>query len=297
MADPEPLLAVPNFSEGRDERVIRALEATLGAHAEVLDVHYDAEHHRSVLTLAGEREELEAALFAAAEQAIALIDIRGHEGIHPRIGALDVCPVVYRGRQRRDEADAAALVLAERFGSELELPVFLYGELATSEPRRERAFFRRGGPAELARRMESGELAPDFGPRTIHPSAGATLVTARPPLVAFNLTLDTPNPEIASEIAAGLRESGGGLPGVRAIGLPREGGRSEVSVNVHDPDPGALARVVDEVQRLAAEHDASPIEAELVGLAPEVALAGYPQEVPIAGFEAERHLIEKRLGR
>jgi glutamate formiminotransferase len=297
VASADPLLAVPNFSEGRDERTVRSLEATLGGACDVLDVHYDGEHHRSVFTLAGQRAELEQALFAGAQEAIALIDMRTQQGIHPRIGALDVCPFVYRSSEQRDEADAAALALAERFGAELELPVFLYGELASSEPRRERAFFRRGGPAELARRLEAGELAPDFGPSKAHPTAGATLVTARPPLVAFNLTLDTPDAEIAAEVAARLRESGGGLPGVRAIGLPREGGRSEVSVNVHDPAPGALARVVDEVQRLAAEHDASPVEAELVGLAPEAALSGYPREVPISGFEPERHLIEKRLGR
>ncbi len=297
MPESDPLLAVPNFSEGRDERTIRSLEATLGGACRVLDTHYDGEHHRSVFTLAGQRAELEQALFNGAQEAIALIDMRTQQGIHPRIGALDVCPLVYRSAEQREEADAAALALAERFGAELGVPVFLYGELATSEPRRERAFFRRGGPAELARRMDAGELAPDFGPTRVHPSAGATLVSARPPLVAFNLTLDTPNPEIASEVAASLREAGGGLPGVRAIGLPREGGRSEVSVNVHDPAPGALAKLVAAVQRLAAEHDASAIEAELVGLVPEAALDDYPDEVPIAGFEPDRHVIEKRLGR
>ena len=297
MADPGPLLAVPNFSEGRSERVIRALGATLGDHAELLDVHYDPEHHRSVFTVAAAPEELEGALVAGAGHAIELIDMRVHQGMHPRIGALDVCPAVYLDADQHEAAVSAALVVAERLGAELELPVFLYGELASSEQRRERAFFRRGGPAELARRLDAGELAPDYGPAVAHPTAGATLVTARPPLVAFNLTLDTPDPEVAREVAAELRESGGGLPGVRAIGLPREGERSEVSVNVHDPDAVPLARVVDAVKELAAKHDASPIEAELVGLAPEAALAGYGEEVPIAGFDPDRHLIESRLPR
>ncbi len=297
MSGEPTLLGVPNFSEGRDERVIRALEATLGADTEVLDVHFDPEHHRSVFTVAAQPDPLEGALVAGAAHAIELIDMRVHQGIHPRIGALDVCPVVYRGRDQREVADATALKIAERLGNELELPVFLYGELASSEPRRERAFFRRGGPAELARRMESGDLEPDFGPARAHPTAGATLVTARPPLVAFNLTLDTSNPEVASEVAAKVREFGGGLPGVRAIGLPREGKRTEVSINVHDPEAVPLADVVEAVQEAAAEYDASPIEAELVGLAPEAALAGYPKELPIAGFDAERQIIEKRLHR
>lgn len=295
MSDPGPLLGVPNFSEGRSERVVRALAATLGDQAEVLDVHFDPEHNRSVITIAAERAKLEQALFAGAQEAIELIDLRGHHGLHPRIGALDVCPVVYRAEQHRDQAREAALAIAERLGSELELPVFLYGELATSEERRERAFFRRGGPAELARRMESGELAPDSGPSAAHPTAGATLVTARPPLVAFNITLDTSNPEIARAVAERLRESGGGLQGVRAIGLPREGERSEVSVNVHDPEAVPLAEIVEQVQKLAAEHDAAPVEAELVGLAPEAAIAGYPQTVPIEGFDPELQVIENRL--
>ncbi|MGZ5340326.1 MAG: glutamate formimidoyltransferase [Solirubrobacterales bacterium] len=295
MSDPGPLLGVPNFSEGRSERVVRALAATLGDQAEVLDVHFDPEHNRSVITIAAERAKLEQALFAGAQEAIELIDLRGHHGLHPRIGALDVCPVVYRAEQHRDQAREAALGIAERLGSELELPVFLYGELATSEERRERAFFRRGGPAELARRMESGKLAPDSGPSAAHPTAGATLVTARPPLVAFNITLDTSNPEIARAVAERLRESGGGLQGVRAIGLPREGERSEVSVNVHDPEAVPLAEIVEQVQKLAAEHDAAPVEAELVGLAPEAAIAGYPQTVPIEGFDPELQVIENRL--
>jgi glutamate formiminotransferase/glutamate formiminotransferase/formiminotetrahydrofolate cyclodeaminase len=294
-AGAEILLGVPNFSEGRSERVIRALEATLGAHAEVLDVHADPQHHRSVYTLAAPAPELKEALLAGAAQAIEVIDFRAHQGLHPRIGALDVCPVVYRGEGQREAARAAARELAERLGSELEIPIFLYGELASDEERRERAFFRRGGPAELARRMSSGDLEPDFGPPEVHPTAGATLVTARPPLVAFNLELDTPNPEIARAVAEKLRESGGGLAGVRAIGLPREGERSQVSINVHDPEAVPLARLVEEVERLAAEHDASPCEAELVGLAPEAALADYPDHVPIAGFDPDRHVIESRL--
>ena len=143
--------------------------------------------------------------------------------------------------------------------------------------------------------MESGELAPDFGPPAPHPRAGATLVTARPPLAAFNLELDTDDVEIARSVAAGLRESGGGLPGVRAIGLRLGSGRAQVSTNVHNPAATPLALVVERVRALAAPLGARPVEAELVGLLPERAVEDYPAEVPIRGFDPELHLIERRL--
>lgn len=289
------LLSVPNFSEGRNERVIDAIEATLRAHARVLNCHFDPQHHRSVFTLAGSAEQLRGAALAGAGHALELIDLRGHQGLHPHIGALDVCPFVWVHDHDHDSALAVAREAAGGI-AELGIPVFLYGELASSEERRERAFFRRGGPAELARRMRSGELEPDLGPGEPHPSAGATLVTARRPLVAFNLELDTPNLEIARAVAAELREAGGGLPGVRALGLPREGERSQVSINVHDADSVPLARVVEEVKRLAAEHGARPVEAELVGLAPAAALEGYPDDPPIRDFDPSEHVIERVLG-
>jgi glutamate formiminotransferase/glutamate formiminotransferase/formiminotetrahydrofolate cyclodeaminase len=290
-----PLVAVPNFSEGRNERVIDALEATLAAHARVLNRHFDTQHNRSVYTLAAEPQKLVEALVAGAEHAMDLIDLRGHQGAHPHIGALDVAPAVWQTDDRHDDALAAARQIADGVAA-LGIPVFFYGELASSPERQERAFFRRGGPAELARRMGAGELKPDLGPTEPHPSAGATLVTAREPLVAFNVELDTSNPEIARAVAAELRESGGGLTGVRALGLPREGGRTQVSVNVHDPREVPLAKVVAEITRLAAEHGAKPIEAELVGLAPEAALKGYPDEPPIRDFDPTCDVIENVLG-
>ena len=292
---PEPsLLFVPNFSEGRSERVVDALGATLASHARLLDTHFDADHNRCVFTLAGEVAAMVDAAGAGAAHALELIDLRDHQGVHPHIGALDVCPLVWIDGRGREAALTAARAAGERIAA-LGIPVFLYGELASSEERRERAYFRRGGPAELRRRMGAGELQPDLGPDAPHPSAGATLVTARPPLVAFNLVLDTPNPEIARAVAGRLRESGGGLRGVRALGFPLEGGRSQVSVNVHDAEAVPLAAVVEEVKRLAAEHDAHPVAAELVGLAPEAALRGYPDEPAIAGLEPERHVIERVL--
>lgn len=290
-----PLVAVPNFSEGRNTRVIGALDATLGSHARVLNRHYDAQHNRSVFTLAAPPEKLVEALVAGAAHALDLIDLRSHQGLHPHVGALDVSPVVWQTGERHDAAVEGARAVAEGIAA-LGIPVFFYGELATAPERRERAYFRQGGPTELARRMGSGELRPDLGPEEPHPSAGATLVTAREPLVAFNVELDTSDPEIAREIAAELREAGGGLPGVRALGLPREGGRTQVSLNIHDPQAAPLAMVVEEISRLAARHDVRPIEAELVGLVPEAAVEGYPDEPPIRDFDPMRDVIENVLG-
>jgi glutamate formiminotransferase len=290
-----PLVAVPNFSEGRNVRVIGALEATLGAHARILNRHYDAQHNRCVFTMAAEPVTLVEALLAGAAHAVDLIDLRGHQGMHPHIGALDVCPVVWQIDDRHEAALAGARQAAEGIAA-LGIPVFLYGELASSPERHERAYFRQGGPAELARRMGSGELVPDLGPNEPHPSAGATLVTAREPLVAFNVELDTSNPEVAREIAAELREAGGGMPGVRALGMPREGERTQVSMNIHDPYAVPLARVVEEIARLAAGHGVRCIEAELVGLVPEAAVEGYPDEPPIRNFDPKRDVIENVLG-
>ena len=191
----------------------------------------------------------------------------------------------------RGAACAEALTAAALIGDELELPVFLYGELATRPEHAERADIRRGGPAELARRMETGELAPDFGPRRAHPTAGALLAGARPPLIAFNVDLASDDLELARSIASELRESDGGLPGVRAIGLRLPArGRAQVSTNVHDHRAVPLGEIVERV-RARAEI----AEAELVGLAPRAAFEGFPEDVSLRGFSPERHLIENAL--
>ena len=165
-----------------------------------------------------------------------------YDGLHPAIGALDVCPLVWIEPERREAAARSeAVELAAQIGG-LGVPVFLYGELASRPGHAERAYFRNGGLAELWLRMEGGGLRPDFGPGLPHRTAGVTLVTARPPLAAFNVELDSDDVEIARAVAAGLRESGGGLPGVRAIGLSLSSGRTQVSTNVHDPFAVPLGR-------------------------------------------------------
>jgi glutamate formiminotransferase len=288
------LLAVPNVSEGRDRARIAELEAAFAAGVSLLDSHSDADHNRTVFTIAGEPGALQGALVRGAEATIEAVDMTVHHGLHPAIGALDVCPLVWLREEDREAAGATAVEVAARIG-ELGVPVFLYGALAISPDRIERAFFRNGGLAELWLRMEGGGLQPDRGPALPHPSAGATLVTARPPLAAFNVELVGGDLEAARSVAADLRESGGGLPGVRAIGLSLAGGRSQVSTNVHDPLAVPLAEVVERIRALAEPLGARPLAAELVGLVPEAALRDYPPDVPIRDFDPALHTIERRL--
>jgi glutamate formiminotransferase len=288
------LLAVPNVSEGRDRARLAVLEKAFGRGVSLLDRHSDGDHDRTVFTLAGRPGPLTEALIAGAEEALETIDMSSYGGAHPAIGALDVCPLVWLDRADRDAARTEAVAVAAQIGG-LGIPVFLYGELARDPGRAERAYFRNGGLAELWLRMESGELRADFGPDLPHRRAGATLLTARPPLAAFNVVLDSEDIEVARSVAADLRESGGGLSGVRAIGLLLSGGRAQVSTNVHDPLAVPLGAVVERVRELAAALGARPLEAELVGLVPAAALAGYPEDVPMRDFDPERHVIERRL--
>ena len=241
--------------------------------------HADADHDRAVFTLAGPQGALADALLAGAHEAVARIDLAVHEGLHPHVGAIDVVPIVHLDDERQGAACAEALVVADRLAQELTLPVFLYGVLGGG---RTRAELRRGGPAALAERMRSGELTPDFGPAEPHPTAGAVLVAARPPLVAFNLELAPPATlDDARRVAALVRESGPeGLPGVRAIGLElaHRGGVAQVSTNVEDHRAVPLTALLEAVARHA------PVSgAELVGLAPRAAFDGWPEEVPVAG--------------
>ena len=287
------LLAVPNVSEGRDAATLEALsEAFEQPGVRLLDVHSDRDHHRSVFTLAGPPGALAPALLAGARETIKRIDVTTERGAHPHVGALDVAPIVHLDHSTRGAACAEALVAADLIAYELGVPVFLYGVLAGG---RTRTAIRKGGIAALSERMTSGELRPDFGPPRAHPTAGATLVAARPPLVAFNVELAPPAMlDTAKQIAAAIREGGPeGLPGVRAIGvrLDASGGRAQVSTNVENPAELPLARVVEAV----AMH-ARVARAELVGLAPRAALAGFPQHVPMPGFDPARQVIEQALG-
>lgn len=288
------LLAVPNVSEGREAARIAELRGAFAQGAALLDSHSDPDHDRSVFTLAGEPDVLRDALTMGAEKAVETIDMTAYRGLHPAVGALDVCPLVWFDPATRAAARTTALEVAEQIGG-LGVPVFLYGSLASRPEHAERAYFRNGGLSELWLRMEGGELRPDYGPTEPHRTAGVTLVTARPPLAAFNVELDSGDVEVARAVAAGLRESGGGLHGVRAIGLALADGHVQVSTNVHDPFAVPLRDVVERVRELAAPLGARPLGAEIVGLVPAEALADYPPDVPIRDFDPARGTIEVRL--
>lgn len=301
------LLAVPNVSEGRRSQTIKAIARafTADGRTRLLDVHFDADHHRSVFTLAGQPKALSCALVRGARCVLDRVEVgeqrsASEVGEHPHVGALDVAPIVYLSAHDRGAACAEALVTAHELGR-LGLPVFLYGDLAEG---RTRAELRRGGVAGLRARIESGEARPDFGPPALHPTAGAVLVAAREPLVAFNVELRAPAtvPD-AVRIASLVREGGAdGLDGVRAIGVALRGGGAsrregerrvvaQLSMNVERPLEVPLARVVETVRR----HGDIAC-AELVGLAPRAALEGFPGDVPMPGFDPNRHVLENALG-
>jgi glutamate formiminotransferase/glutamate formiminotransferase/formiminotetrahydrofolate cyclodeaminase len=281
---------VPNFSEGRDAETIAALRAVLGEHARVLDVHVDADHNRSVFTICGDGVELTRALVGAVECARDRIDLRTHEGVHPRVGAADIVPIVAVWPEQMEQARKVADLVARQIDERLGLPVFLYGE------DRGPAFFRRGGVAELQRRIDAGELTPDFGPARLDPCVGAVLVGARRPLIAFNVELRTDDVAVAREIAAVVREKGGGFPGVRALGLELPSrGIVQVSMNVEDPEAVALHDVVARIREEAAARGVEAGESELVGLLPaSVAAQAARESLGLPGLDESR-LLEVRL--
>ena len=289
-----PLESVPNVSEGRVSDTIAAIGEALSAHALLLDVHSDADHNRSVFTLVGDERELVNALVAGVERARERIDLRRHEGAHPRVGAADVVPLVPIEPADMERARATALEVGSRVGEELGLPVFLYGELSADG--RGPAFFRRGGTGELQRRVDAGELSPDFGPSRLDPASGAVLVGARPPLVAFNVNLGSRDLALAQEIAAAVRESGGGFSGVRALGLELPSrGLVQVSMNVEDWRAAALVDVVARIRTEAGARGVALAGSELVGLMPAGAAAeAAGAALEIEGFDAS-HVLELRL--
>lgn len=259
------LESVPNVSEGRNASAVAAIaEAFSGAGARMLDTHVDGDHNRAVITLVGDDRGVEEGLVAGIDEARRRIDLQTHEGVHPRVGAADVVPVVPLAPADLGRAVDVALAVGSRVGDELGLPVFLYGEVGDGcRP----AFFRRGGPGELQRRVDAGELEPAFGPRRLDPAAGAVLLGVRAPLVAFNLEL-LGTLDVARDVAAAVRESSGGLPGVQALGLRLGAGRIQVSTNVVDLDATPPHVMVERIVAEAAARGAEVGRGELVGLLP-----------------------------
>lgn len=305
-AEPEPLLeCVPNVSEGRDREIVDAVAGAAASVEGVAVLHVDADrwHHRSVITLAGPVAPLVEAAFLLVREAASRIDLTDHRGEHPRIGAADVVPFVPlrglalggRPGADMDAAVGAARRLAPRITEELEIPTFLYGEAALRPGREAPSSFRKGGFEELRDAIaDAPERSPDFGPRRVHPTAGATAVGARPPLVAYNVYLDTDDVGTADRIARRIRTSGNGLPALQALGFEVEG-EAQVSMNLLDvdvtPPARALAAVREEARRLGVET----VGSEIVGLVPARALPEDPDRALALRTPAAGRVLEEAI--
>lgn len=292
------LECVPNVSEGRDPRVLDRMTARLSKAVGVrlLDVHRDADHHRSVFTLVGEASALRDAIVELCDAALGAIDLRHHQGAHPRIGAVDVVPFIPLGHATMDEAVDAARstgrAIAERFG----IPVLLYEEAATAPHRRRLELVRRGRFEGLPDKLRRPEWTPDFGPAVPHPSFGAVAVGARRILVAYNINLATDRLEVGAAVATAVRASSGGLPHVKAMALPLPArGLVQVSMNLTNVEVTPIAAVFDAVVREAARHGVTVAESEVVGLVPAAALADVAARyLRVAGWSPDK-ILDTRL--
>ncbi len=261
---------IPNFSEGRRREVIDAIadEVRRTPGARLLDVQADESHNRCVLTFVGDLNAVKAAGLAAAHRAVELIDMRGHRGEHPRLGAVDVIPFVPISGVTMDECVTAAGELGRQLWESLRVPVYFYAEAATRPQRRRLPDIRKGEYEGLAQKMADPAWAPDVGSATPHPTAGATVVGARRPLIAYNINLTTEDVEVAKKIARAARESSGGLVNVQAMGVVSESGRAQVSMNLLDYTTTPMARAVEVVRTEAARYDVDIQDSEVVGLVP-----------------------------
>jgi glutamate formiminotransferase len=287
--------AVPNFSEGRDEdKISRITDAVRKAGGvQVLDLHSDPDHNRSVLTFTGEAEAVLEAAVALAEACMDEIDLAAQTGAHPRMGSLDVLPFVPLEGATLEEAAEVARKAGERIGSK-GLPVYLYEAAATAPHRRNLADVRRRGYEGLVARINDPRWRPDFGPGELDPHKGAVAVGARRFLVAFNAYLDTDDVEVARTVARKVRERDGGLPGVKALGL-KVGGRAQVSMNLTDLEKTPLPVALEAVRSGAAERGVSVESTELVGLAPLEALLQTARHYLRLRDLESGHVLETRL--
>ena len=289
---------VPNFSEGGDEEKIDSIARVLKASGGIRLIDYsgDSDHNRSVFTFLGKPEDVLAAALAAAGQALQVIDMRRQLGVHPRLGAVDVVPFVPLGKTKMEDAVNLAHLFGRRLFERFGVPVYFYGHAALIPERRELADVRRGGYEALADKMSSPGDAPDVGKPVFNPSAGATAVGAREPLVAYNINLNSDDLRLARKIASLIREKNGGLPHVRAIGVILKSRHlAQVSMNVTNCKETPLKEVYERVEALAAERGVQILESELIGLVPKCAFAGTkPEKLKLANFSKDR-LLEMHL--
>ena len=289
---------VPNVSEGRRTGVIDRLAASIEdvAGVRALDRSSDPTHNRSVFTFAGDTQSVADAVLALFETAVAAIDLRSHSGAHPRLGAVDVVPFIPVSGATMADCVALARETAATVASRFEIPVFLYEEAASTDARRNLADIRRGEFEGLAAKLALPEWQPDYGPSRPHVTAGATVIGARAPLIAFNINLATGRLETAKAIAAAVRHSSGGLPFVKALGIALEHrGVAQVSMNLTNYEKTSIVRVFEAVRQEAERHGTSILESEIVGLVPEAALPPHPeQSLQLAGFNPNQ-VLEHRL--
>ena len=289
---------IPNVSEGQRPDVLAAIETAVRRVPGLLllDHSADPSHNRAVFTMAGTDEAVFQALMRLFEVAVARIDLRTHRGVHPRIGAVDVVPIVPLGDTTLDEcrvlADRVAHAVADRFG----VPVFFYEASSSHAWRARLEQIRKGQFEGLLDKLRLPEWTPDLGPAAPHPSAGATVVGARRPLIAFNINLASGNVAVAREVAKAVRESSGGLACVKALGLAlAHRGLAQVSMNLTDYTRTSVQTVFDTVQREAQARGETVLESELIGLIPEAALAGTSGErLKLTGFSTSQ-ILEVRI--
>jgi len=271
-----PLIeCIPNISEGRRQDVLDACAAAIRATgAKLLDVKPDASHNRTVYTFAGDRDAVKAAALALFAEALSAIDLRKHAGEHPRLGAVDVVPFVPIEGVTMADCVALAREVAGEVARRHDLPVYLYEEAASAPARRNLEDIRRGEFEGLAAKMQQADWKPDFGPAQPHPSAGASVIGARMPLIAYNINLATNRLDVARKIAAAIRQSSGGLRFVKAMGVElADRGIVQVSINLTNYEKTPVFRVFELVKREAARYGVAVLESEIIGLIPSAALS------------------------
>ena len=288
---------VPNISEGRRADVINSIAASLRAvpGLRVLDVQSDASHNRSVFTLAGDAAAMRAGIPKLFEGALAAVDLRSHKGEHPRLGAVDVVPFIPIEGVSMADCVALAKGIAEDVASRFQLPIYLYEDASSNPARKNLEDIRRGEFEGLAAKMAKAEWAPDYGPAAPHQSAGASVVGARMPLIAYNINLATDRLDVAKKIATAIRMSSGGLRYVKAMGIPLEDrGIVQVSMNLTNYEKTPVFRVFDLVKREAARYGVNVLESEIVGLVPAAALTQTAEYfLQLEGFNAGQVLENK----
>lgn len=295
---PMPIIeCIPNVSEGRRPEIIEAIAAAIRAVAGVrlLDYSSDPSHNRSVFTLAGDAGPIKAAVLAMYEQAVAAIDLRSHTGEHPRLGAIDVVPFVPIEGVTMEACVALAKEVGREVGDRFGVPVYLYEEASANPARKNLEDIRRGEFEGLAAKMASPGWAPDFGPALPHASAGASVVGARMPLIAYNINLNTDRLDVAKKIAAAIRHSSGGFRFVKAAGFElKDRGIVQVSMNLTNYEKTPIYRVFETVKREAERYGVTILESEIVGLIPSAAFnATAEYYLQIAGFKADQVLENK----